>query len=496
MIQCKNFYNLNNRFQIFSETWSKDAFELIDYENPDLIISTAETNQPGFVIRRGNTIHITSELITDELSKQLFEIKCDEEKYKIIPNKFTIDTNEQNDSLFKSDNSSWFIFKSSKTIEKPKNYKIHEGDILKIGRITARIREIKLKNKENYKTDNTFNTNLNLRESNILKNGNIEIKKKIKVEKKKRKKTCRICYIDDDTNENPLIQPCTCSGTMRYIHLDCLKQWIATKSLVKIESNDNCTIYKVKYVECELCKSKLPDYVKHNSKLYCVLEFNSDYDSYICIESLNVDKRKNRYLYIGNLENKKELKVGRGHDCDLLLSDVSVSRFHFKIMQHFDNLFIEDHDSKFGTLILIQTPELILNYTLPLYIQVGRTFLLIKIKKHFSLFSCCNISEKINEYYYHLQNEKHIHYHKNIIVKEEDEKDDDDDNEIEINNQNVHHLKVIEVDTLNNDKGEEYQNHINRLTSIGDNIETIEVSRNQNKNPIRTIGTIIKEEIE
>ena len=188
MIQCKNFLNLNNRFQIFSETWSKDAFELIDYENPDLIISTAETNQPGLVIRRGNTIHITSELITDELSKQLFEIKCDEEKYKIIPNKFTIDTNEQNDSLFKSDNSSWFIFKSSKTIEKPKNYKIHEGDILKIGRITARIREIKLKNKENYKTDNSYNTNLNLRESHILTNGNIEIEKKIKVEKKKEKK--------------------------------------------------------------------------------------------------------------------------------------------------------------------------------------------------------------------------------------------------------------------------------------------------------------------
>ena len=83
-----------------------------------------------------------------------------------------------------------------------------------------------------------------------------------------------------------------------------------------------------------------------------------------------------------------------------------------------------------------------------------------------------------------------------IIVKEEDEKDDDDDNELEINNQNVHHLKVIEVDSLNNDKGEEYQNHINRLTSIGDNIETIEVSRNHNKNSIRKIGTSIKEEIE
>jgi len=283
---------------------------------------------------------------------------------------------------------------------------------------------------------------------------------------------------------------------MRYIHLDCLKQWIATKSLVKIENNDNCTIYKVKYVECELCKSKLPDYIRHNSKLYCVLEFNSDYESYICIESLTVDKRKDRYLYIGNLENKKELKAGRSHDCDLLLNDVSVSRFHFKLINHFDNLFIEDLDSKFGTLILIQTPELILNNTLPLYIQVGRTFMYIKIKKPFSLFSCCNVSEKGDEFYYHKQNEKHIHYQKNIIVKEEDDLDDDDDVDNEKNNQNIHNLKVIEVDSLNNDKDDETQVHMNRLTSIGDTIETIEVTRIQRNNPIRTIGTIINEEIE
>ena len=173
MIQCKNFYNLNNRFQIFSETWSKDAFELIDYENPDLIITTTETNSPGYVIRRGNVIHISPNLPTDDISQKLYEIKCDEENFKIIPNKFTIDTNEQNDSLFKSDNSCWFIFKSSKTLEKPKNYKIHEGDIIKIGRITARIREIKLKNGD-YKIDNSYTTNLNMRETNILTSGNIE----------------------------------------------------------------------------------------------------------------------------------------------------------------------------------------------------------------------------------------------------------------------------------------------------------------------------------
>ena len=454
-----------------------------------------------------NTIQVTPDLQLDKATEKLFELKSDEESYKIIPNEFKVDNNEQNSSLFKSENSSWFIFKSTKTIEKPKNYKINEGDILKLGRITAIVREIKLNSEnDNYniktnekfqviKKDLSYNTNLNYKETNIVSNGiEINANEIENKEKRKKKKICRICYIEDDTDENPLIQPCICSGTMRYIHLDCLKQWIGTKSLIKLESNDKCTIYKIKPVECELCKSKLPDYVKHNNILYCVLDHHSDYKSYICIESLSVDKRKNRFLYIGNLENKKEIKIGRGHDCDLLLSDVSISRLRCKLINSFNGLYIEDNNSKFGTLILIQTPILKLSESLPLYMQVGRTFMQIKIKRPFSLFGCCDISEKKDEYYYHKQNEKEIDYHKNIIIKEENENDDDSESEISNNDKsNNHGLKVIEYE--NTDKNNDVDIHINRVTTIDDIIENEETRRNKITNiPIKTIGTIINEE--
>ena len=194
-----------------------------------------------------NTIQVTHDLQLDKATEKLIELKSDEESYKIIPNEFKVDNNEQNSSLFKSENSSWFIFKSTKTIEKPKNYKINEGDILKLGRITARVREIKLNSEnDNYniktnekfqviKKDLSYNTNLNYKETNIVSNGiEINANEIENKEKRKKKKICRICYIEDDTDENPLIQPCICSGTMRYIHLDCLKQWIGTKSLIKL----------------------------------------------------------------------------------------------------------------------------------------------------------------------------------------------------------------------------------------------------------------------
>ena len=438
---------------MYTETWSKDAFELIDYETDNLIVGNLESKTPGYIIRKSNTIQIIPELQSDELTNKLFELKNDEESFQIIPNEFKIDYNEQKDSLFKSENSSWFIFKASKTVEKPKNYKVNEGDILKLGRITAIVKEIKINNQTNNnnnkfsenldkenKNELSFNTNVNYRETNIISNGILtngnEVEKK---EKKIKKKICRICYIEDDTEENPLIQPCICSGSMKYIHLNCLKHWISTKSLIKIEGNQNYTKYKIKPVECELCKSKLPDYIRHNSKLYCILE-HSDYENYISIECLSIDKRKNRFLYIGNLENKKEIKIGRGHDSDILFNDVSVSRFHCKLLNTFNGLYIEDNNSKFGTLLLIQTPVLNLNESLPLYIQVGRTFMHIKIKRPFSLFGCCSITDEKNN----KEDENHIHRITNV---------DDNDNIETRRFDNKKELKRT-VRTIINEEGE------------------------------------------
>ena len=315
--------------------------------------------------------------------------------------------------------------------------------------------------------------------------------------KNKKKKICKICYSEDDTDENPLIQPCTCSGTMRYIHLDCLKHWIGTKSCVKIESNENYTIYKIKKIQCELCKSILPDYIKHNSKIYCVLEYNTNYKNYICIERLTVDKRKNRFFYIGNIENKKEIKVGRGHNVDLLLRDVSVSRIHFKFYIQDNGIFLEDNDSKFGSLILVQSPVLRMINSLPLFIQIGRTFIKIKLKVPFSFFGCCKINESINEFYYQIQNEKNINYDNNIYIKEENDDDDiQSDNDIQSENceintiknlkkKNVSILKVIEDENEDKIFNEEGIPTI-RLTTLGDCYE-INDFQNLKTNPNKKI---------
>ncbi|XP_067828480.1 E3 ubiquitin-protein ligase MARCH8 [Heptranchias perlo] len=48
---------------------------------------------------------------------------------------------------------------------------------------------------------------------------------------------CRICHCEGD-DEGPLITPCHCTGSLRYVHQACLQQWIKS-------SDTRC---------CELCK--------------------------------------------------------------------------------------------------------------------------------------------------------------------------------------------------------------------------------------------------
>ena len=36
---------------------------------------------------------------------------------------------------------------------------------------------------------------------------------------------CRICFMTENTQNNPLISPCDCRGTLKYVHQNCLQHW-------------------------------------------------------------------------------------------------------------------------------------------------------------------------------------------------------------------------------------------------------------------------------
>lgn len=77
--------------------------------------------------------------------------------------------------------------------------------------------------------------------------------------------------------------------------------------------------------------------------------------SYISFVSLEPDDQKKYYLFLLNLDKQKEINVGRFTECDLRINEISVSRYHSKIYKENNKVFIEDLQSKFGT--LIKVPE-------------------------------------------------------------------------------------------------------------------------------------------
>lgn len=63
---------------------------------------------------------------------------------------------------------------------------------------------------------------------------------------------CRFCLGKLATLDNPFICPCKCTGSVRYIHLKCLQNWI--NSMMKYKAQNGVTLYYWKTMKCELCK--------------------------------------------------------------------------------------------------------------------------------------------------------------------------------------------------------------------------------------------------
>ena len=72
--------------------------------------------------------------------------------------------------------------------------------------------------------------------------------------------------------EDPLLSPCACSGSMKYVHLKCLQTWFKNKldfknptHIISILWSDLC---------CELCKTYYPITFYFKDKAYDIIDFS------------------------------------------------------------------------------------------------------------------------------------------------------------------------------------------------------------------------------
>jgi hypothetical protein len=455
-------------------------------------------------------------------------------------------------------NASWLLYQGNNYPKSQNDYRLSEGDIIKIGRIVIIIREIKIKKKTNknsitndfsedysllhkinimdneniklntleYKNNEIYKS-LNLKKINTLdyhklvnqkekelepeklllrkirkiddnqisntntmsititpledikekeikniqinknKMINPQIQKSINIKPlNKRNKLCRICYLEEENKyENPLIQPCSCTGSLKYIHLNCLLHWLSAKILIKktfFSKDEYFKVFTINKIECEICKEKLPDFIMHEGKIYSLIDFDQHKEiegNYITFDAYSADKKQNRFRYIIKFDNNNSLLIGRGIEANIVLNDISISRLHCKLKIN-DNgeVYLSDLNSKFGTLVLIQNPNLEILKGNVLTVQIGRSFFCFEYKKNFSLFSCCDVDEINTKWNYEKLNRKYVYLHTFSNIKEEkNDVDDDNDteNDCDINDiKSDAYLKVIDEEDNNNKNNE------------------------------------------
>lgn len=196
---------------------------------------------------------------------------------------------------------------------------------------------------------------------------------------------CKVCWDNTSTRENPLLNSCNCDGSVRFIHYNCLKQWLKQKMVKKEESN--LISYTWKQFECEICKKPYPYVFKSNGVSYRLVDVESDLPAnknYLLLESLTFEKNSSRMVHlIMPDENKTQFKLGRGHESDVRVSDISVSRCHalVKFNNNTGRFYLEDNLSKFGTLVLAKS-NIPLEPDLTKAVQIGRSVISFTVKPY------------------------------------------------------------------------------------------------------------------
>ena len=387
---------------------------------------------------------------------------------QVIKGAFFPDLNKKyGDNLYSNKNENNLNNNSNVTI-KNSNYQKNESLNYYINKkINKFIPKVNPTNELISITKNKSKSKIKNKEIKNLKNE--LILNKPKTNEKKTKPACRICYGEDTNDDNPLICPCMCRGSMKYIHYECLKNWLNSKieDEISIDADDqdiDVISYNRKDIACELCKEKLPDYVKYNNLFYNITFYKPKFEEFVVLESMKVDKEKVKYIHLLSLDNKYNVNIGRANECELSIAELSVSRYHCMIHKENGELFLEDNSSKFGTLILIQNNKLVLNDYIPLRLQINKTFIKIKAKKSFG-FNCCgcqNVYES-KKYDYQLQNRKCFDILSYFIIKDNDINQGNDVDEEEIEDIKSNNIKNNSKQLIDDDKEENKNENKNQI---------------------------------
>lgn len=96
---------------------------------------------------------------------------------------------------------------------------------------------------------------------------------------------CRFCWSSGAEPTNPLFTTCKCSGSVGYIHFNCLRNWLDVKKQCKLSPTFSSFYWKS--FECEICKKPYPLVLRTLGKTYNLVDYERPEGDFLVLESLH-----------------------------------------------------------------------------------------------------------------------------------------------------------------------------------------------------------------
>lgn len=345
---------------ISTTTWARDSHELFDYEARHVHQRSYFLRRSARILRMNLDVQVVPEghdvltvLTTEQQEQQqqstdhLVSIRHREGRYIVVPADKTTSNTVAPKKL-------WLIVKELPMAM----HRLQEGDVIKLGRFKLRVRQLV--------TDGPSAPELRL--------DDVDPPQSTVTPEDVSTMQCRICLLDGGTEEDPLVCPCQCKGSIKFVHLDCLRHWVNGR--LALSSDQQKMSFFFKQLHCELCKSPFPSAIILNSERIPIVRVPKIEPPFLILENAT----SSRGLHVISMETKKELKLGRGHESDVRIADVSISRYHATIRFADGEFTLEDHNSKFGTLVSLRKLHSV-DAAQTLAIQVGRTIMKLSLRR-------------------------------------------------------------------------------------------------------------------
>ena len=198
------------------------------------------------------------------------------------------------------------------------------------------------------------------------------------------KPVCYMCFDEEDTEENPMITPCKCTGDTAYVHVECLRKWHTAEA-----DNQICFLSSVD-ATCSVCKSTFKSDFKLKDGRHVKLFKSSLEPPYISLLVATKHEMAQRlfntrfqlsFSTIMKPDGRnatRPLLLGRSSGSDMVLDYRTVSARHATIRFKNGEFIFTDAGSSNGSYLYLRRP-LELSPSQPVQFRLGRSMISMKV---------------------------------------------------------------------------------------------------------------------